>query len=146
MAGAFVGHLGLDYIDGHYWTIQAPLQFDIGELGSNRCVIVTAGYVTDFNSVPRGLWNIFPPTRYGKSSIIHDYLCDGGVITGFIGGFTYTTVPQYAETDAIYKEALEVEGCPFWKRNMMWMGVRANHLTKPIQKLFTSKDTNASKE
>lgn len=129
MAGAFIGHLGLDYIDGRKWTIQSPLRYDIGRLGSMQFVIVPANYVTDFNSIPRGLWNIFPPAEYGKSSIIHDYLCDGGSVSCADGkGY----VPGYGEIDAIYKEALAVEGCPAWKRQAMWAGVRANHLTKPV--------------
>lgn len=145
MPGAFIGHLGLDYIDGKTWTIQTPLTYDIGYVGSNKFVVVPAHFKTDFNSIPCGLWNIFPPTRYGKASIIHDYLCEGGFITEILDEFPATTGhryerhidPGYAELDGIYKEALEVEGCPFWKRNAMWMGVRLNHLTKPIQKLWS---------
>lgn len=133
MPGKFIGHLGLDYIDGFLWGIQEPLRFDIGELGSDKFVVVPAHYVTDFNSIPRGLWNIFPPTQYGKSSIVHDYLCDGGEITWQTVSITVHVKPDFGEIDAIYKESLKIEGCSWFKRNAMWMGVRANHLTRPLQ-------------
>lgn len=133
MPGKFIGHLGLDYIDGFFWGIQEPVQFDLGELGSNESVIVPAHYVTDFNSIPRGLWNIFPPTQYGKASIIHDYLCEGGFITSMRDGLEYHIKPTDRQLDAIYREALEVEGCGKVKRYSMWLGVRTNHLTRPLQ-------------
>lgn len=39
-------------------------------------IIIPKGYVTDFASVPRIFWVIFPPHFYSyrKPSIIHDYL------------------------------------------------------------------------
>lgn len=138
MPGAFIGHLGLDYIDGFHWKIQTPLRYDIGRLGSGKFVLVPAHYETDFNSIPRGLWNIFPPTQYGKSSVVHDYLCTGGIIISIVGGLEYHTDPTDRQLDAIYREALEVEGCPRYKRYPMWLGVRANHISKPLQ--FWSKD------
>lgn len=133
MPGAFIGHLGLNYIDGIRWTIQTPLRYDIGRLGSQRFVLVPANFETDFNSIPRGLWNIFLPSRYGKSSIVHDYLCDGGFITCFSGNYEYHIDPSDREVDAIYRESLGVEGCPNYKRIPMWLGVRLNHLTRPLQ-------------
>lgn len=126
MAGAFTGHLGLDYIDGFHWTLQSPLTFYLDKLGSNRFVTVPATYVTDFNSIPRGLWNIFPPTQYGKSSIIHDWLYEGGFISVIDGPYEKHVVPSKSDTDSIYKEALAVEGCPWFKRQLMWLGVRSN--------------------
>lgn len=142
MPGQFLGHLGLNYIDGFHWSIQSPLSYDIGGLGSGRSVIVPANFVTDFNSIPRGLWNIFPPTQYGKSSIIHDWLYEGGVITerspGSEGVIEWVFQPTKATVDGIYKEALGVEGCPTWKRTLMWLGVRSNirggHWSKDVSK------------
>jgi uncharacterized protein DUF1353 len=133
MPGKFIGHFGLDYIDGFHWKIQEELQFDLGELGSNEFVIVPAGYTTDFHSIPRPLWPIFPPAQYGKSSVVHDYLCEGGFITHLRDGLEYHIQPGDGQIDAIYRESLEVEGCGKIKRYSMWLGVRTNHLTKPLQ-------------
>jgi len=38
-------------------------------------ISVPAGFITDFASVPRALWNIYPPWwTYGPAAIIHDWL------------------------------------------------------------------------
>lgn len=126
MPGKFIGHLGLDYIDGFHWSIQTPLSYDIGELGSNRKVVVPATFITDFNSIPRGLWNIFPPTQYGKSSIIHDWLYEGGFITVLDEPYERHIVPKKSEVDRIYRDSLAIEGCPIARRYAMWCGVRSN--------------------
>lgn len=42
---------------------------------SGQDIIVPAGFDTDFASVPRGLWNLFPPDGdYVKAAVVHDYL------------------------------------------------------------------------
>lgn len=126
MPGKFIGHLGLDYIDGFHWGLQAPLSYDLGHLNSAETVVVPAHFVTDFNSIPRGLWNIFPPTQYGKSSIIHDWLYEGGFIAVIDGVYERHITPTKARVDALYRETLAVEGCPLIKRYAMWFGVRLN--------------------
>ncbi|MGM9510170.1 DUF1353 domain-containing protein [Larkinella sp. GY13] len=55
------------------WVLVEPLTFQtlIGE------VIIPAGYVTDFASVPAPLWSVFPPIgRYNRASLLHDYWYD----------------------------------------------------------------------
>lgn len=42
---------------------------------------VPADFITNYASVPRGLWNLFPPWgEYAEAAVIHDYLYAGGVI------------------------------------------------------------------
>ncbi len=70
----FASPLQLEWIDGHDWRLLSGFTYSttIGDLGT---IIVPAGFVTDFASVPRGLWNLFPPTgTYGKAAVIHDAL------------------------------------------------------------------------
>jgi hypothetical protein len=44
--------------------------------------VVPAGFVTDFASVPRGLWNFFPPTGpYARAAVYHDFLYQMGTIS-----------------------------------------------------------------
>lgn len=45
-------------------------------LSNNNTIIIPKGYITDFASIPRIFWVIFPPHFYSyrKASIIHDYL------------------------------------------------------------------------
>ena len=33
---------------------------------------VKESFDTDFNSVPQGLWNLFPPTAYPEAGVVHD--------------------------------------------------------------------------
>lgn len=41
-----------------------------------RPVTVPAGFLTDFASVPRMFWGLFPPAgRWSLAAIVHDYLC-----------------------------------------------------------------------
>ncbi|TLD84260.1 DUF1353 domain-containing protein [Helicobacter trogontum] len=43
----------------------------------NECLLVVEnGFITDFASVPRIFWSIFPPFgRYTKPAVLHDRLC-----------------------------------------------------------------------
>ena len=40
-----------------------------------KLYLIPKGFVTDFASVPRALWSIFPPFgRYSKAAVFHDWL------------------------------------------------------------------------
>lgn len=72
----------------------SPLQVEVlpggrkYRLCKNFCVnyrrtvhVVPAGFVTDFASVPRWLWSIFPPHgRYSPAAVFHDWLYQAGVM------------------------------------------------------------------
>jgi hypothetical protein len=78
--------------------------------------------MTDFASIPRGLWNILPPTgEYGKAAVLHDWLyCTGG-LDNWARANRFTR----AQCDRIFLEAMTILGvCP-WKRRLMWLAVRA---------------------
>ena len=99
--------------DGKHWIIGSPFIYYVGEyLESNDIVIVPKGYSTDFASVPRFLWNIFPPWgKYGKAAVVHDWLCD------------IKDRPS-KEVHKIFLEAMAVLKVPRWKRNIMYFGVK----------------------
>lgn len=46
------------------------------EIGStNERIVIPAGFVTDFASIPRPLWSYLPPTGdYKLAAVVHDYL------------------------------------------------------------------------
>lgn len=70
---AFTTPLELEYLDGLTWRLTA--EFDFASDTLERIVRVPVGFVTDFASIPRLLWNILPPTgSYGKAAVIHDML------------------------------------------------------------------------
>jgi hypothetical protein len=102
-----------------YWTNlwpQAPImneeRIEIGETG--QCVIsVEAGYATDFASIPRLVWNIFPPhhPHYAKAAVVHDYLYSYGI-------------GDKGWADNVFLEAMTILGCPGWKRWVFYTAVR----------------------
>lgn len=98
--------------DGRRWKLVEPFVYEIGKLGSGNKIEVPAGFITDFASVPRGLWNIFPPWGvYGKAAILHDWLYQEQKRTR-------------AESDKIFLEAMKALGVSFLKRRLIYRGVR----------------------
>jgi hypothetical protein len=133
---SFTTPLEVEFIDGHRWKVLKPFIYHLGALDSPDFIEVPVGFETDFASVPRGLWNFFPPTGpYGKAAVIHDWLYQGGHI---VSEFTYTPDEGGATTirqmhhmpdgrhfaDAILWEAMGVLGVPLWKRVVIYWGVR----------------------
>ena len=74
---------------------------------------VPAGYVTDFASVPRYFWRVFPPTgRYNRAAIVHDYL------------YTSSTVCSRFLADSLFRELMYHLEVPMWRRVLMYYAVR----------------------
>jgi hypothetical protein len=75
-------------------------------------VLVPEGATTDFASVPRGLWNLFPPDNsYTAAAVVHDYLYVSGKVSR-------------AVADAVFLEAMEVCGTRWLERHIIWLSVR----------------------
>lgn len=73
---------------------------------------IPSGFITDFASVPRLLWVIFPPFGvYTKAAVFHDWLYQFGEFTR-------------AESDKAFLDAMVSLGVPIWKRTSMYYGVR----------------------
>ena len=78
-----------------------------------RYLEVPSGYRTDFASVPRFFWRIFPPMgRYARSAVVHDYLCD-----------VSPKVCDHKTAAAVFREAMAHAGVPRWKRKAMHRAV-----------------------
>lgn len=74
--------------------------------------MVPKGFITDFASVPRGLWNLFPPSgRYTPAAVYHDHLYRLG-----------TTSREYA--DAEFLAGMIALDVPWWQRTLMYWAVR----------------------
>ena len=111
MAG-FLSPLKLEYLDGREWRVDEPFEYHIGSPESGMVIRVRAGFKTDFASVPRLFWRIFPPTgTYGKAAVIHDHLYR-------------TALTSRAMADAIFLEAMGVLNVARWKRWAMYLAVR----------------------
>lgn len=62
-------------------------EFEYYRTNSKASIIkVPKGFETNFASIPRLFWGIYPPTgggtsktKYGKASVLHDFLYDQGI-------------------------------------------------------------------
>jgi hypothetical protein len=95
--------------NGRRFILTRELIFVDGDLR----VTVPAGFDTDFNSVPRGLWNFFPPWEYPEAGIVHDWL------------YQHPGACSRGEVDAIHRRILEIEGASKFFRTMAWLALRA---------------------
>lgn len=60
--------------DGRTWCLRKEFGYDVGKEGSGETISVPVGFLTDFASIPRPLWWLFPRWgRYGNAAVIHDY-------------------------------------------------------------------------
>jgi hypothetical protein len=93
-----------------YWT-------GIGE-GFGYEITVPAGFITDFASIPKFLWNIRPPMGlYGKAAVIHDWLYQN---SGNVGKFTY----DRKTCDNIFLQAMKDSEVPNYISYLLYHAVR----------------------
>lgn len=113
--------LQLGYIDGKSWAlltnfvvISDTIKAVIPNHGGT--VVVPAGFTTDFNSIPRGLWNIFPPDEDGEAGVVHDYLYRYGALSGH--------PLQRVTADKTHREFVHMRHPAAWKESAMYWGLR----------------------
>ena len=101
------------------WELQQDLAFQSARVGM---IIVSAGFRTDFASVPRvplAYW-LTGDTAH-KSAVIHDYLCR-------------VWVPRlritWREAAMVFEECMKHEGVPAWRRKLMTWAVMGNDPAK----------------
>lgn len=107
----FLTPLQLENIDGRTMMLLTPLKYqtDVRYLG---VIVVPRDFVTDFASVPRGLWNLFPPNGpYTPAAVVHDYL------------YRWTEHDRKL-CDEVFLEAMEVLKVGWWTRQLMYRAVR----------------------
>lgn len=120
--GAFLDPLELEYIDGRLYKLTAAFDYHLGSLAGNEVVAIPIGFVTDFASVPRALWNVLPPTGgYGKAAVVHDYLYQKRRV---LRDGIWNRLVDRGEADHILKEAMEVLSVGRFTRWTIYLGVR----------------------
>lgn len=113
--------LELEHINGRDWRITQAFRFQI-DLGELKGVItVPVGFVTDFASIPKALWNILPPTGgYDEAAVVHDYL--------YVTGGSVPAWPDHIftkkEADKIFLYAMQDLQVPWYQRYVMYQAVR----------------------
>ncbi|MBX9706865.1 MAG: DUF1353 domain-containing protein [Caulobacteraceae bacterium] len=130
-----------------------PLEYRVGGEDSGQIIVVPAGFVTDFASVPFGVRNLFPALGpWGRPAIIHDFLYrvkgeterllwhlrddlsndEKGAYLDLqrarpdINEHPDDAVAGYTrlQADRVFLEAMEVVGIPAWRRTVMFRAVR----------------------
>jgi hypothetical protein len=89
-------------------------------------IVVPAGFVTDFASVPRLplMYWLFGDTAHA-SAVVHDYLCRNWVPAGMI---------EWREAAEVFREAMKHEGVPAWRRWLMYQAVAGADPARPWDK------------
>lgn len=97
-------------------TLLEPFAYHVAAEGSGEAIRVPRGFETDFASVPRLFWRVFPALGpWAKAAVVHDYLYATGGLAG-----RYSR----ARCDAIFAEAMGVLKVAGWKRAFMHAAVR----------------------
>ena len=116
------------------WTLREGFCYWTGDkAGDGDCISVPAGFVTDFASVPRPLWDVYPPTGlYGKAAVIHDYLYQHG---GRFHSNWKDVIYDRMACDRVFLGAMRVLGVDEWTAVILYQAVRyfgGAHFGKPM--------------
>jgi hypothetical protein len=104
--------------------LASQLRYTHPETG--KVYTVPKGFKSDYGSIPRVLWWWLPPHQYRPEYLLHDmlYACE---------------LVQREEADNILKMALKEAGANWFRRNIIYAGVRAggwvvwkNHTSESI--------------
>ncbi len=94
------------------FILYDDISYDVGRSRSADRIIVRAPFITDFASIPRFLWAIWPPMgAYSAAAVLHDFL--------------YTSQSRTRrQSDDIFFEAMGVLGVGLITRYALYYGVR----------------------
>lgn len=106
------------------WRLNETLEFYIDVPGGNT-VIVPKGFRTDFASVPRIFWGIFPPAtgRYIRAAVVHDYLTTGGVIVDKRIKYDDGKTVNFKTANKIFLNAMKASGVNSVQRYILFFSV-----------------------
>lgn len=94
------------------WIVQGGFDYRVGTKDSKEIINVPHGFITDFASVPRVFWIIFPPDgQYTQAAVLHDYLY-------------FKRIYKRKKSDLIFLEAMKVLSVSLWKRRIIFRAVR----------------------
>jgi len=107
----FTSKLIVEPIGKGFWELQVGFEYHVGTYPSDEIIVVPAGFITDFASIPKIFWPIISPTgEHGKAAVIHDYCY-------------YSACYSRLRSDAIFLEGMKVLKVKKWKRDAMYFGV-----------------------
>lgn len=98
--------------DGRTWIIERDFGYVTRAGGGVDRIEVPLEFLTDFASVPRLFWFVFPQWgKYGNAAVVHDYLY-------------WSQLRPRVEADRIFHEAMSVLEVPGWQRFILYWSVR----------------------
>jgi hypothetical protein len=125
MTNNFLGDLIAKQLpDGYRWELYEGFTYRIGAPDGVQYVHIPKGFVTDFASIPRGLWNLFPPAagKHSKPAVVHDAMYKTGCCS--VDGCPDPRPMTRGECDDIFKEAMGVAGVNWLAKQIIYAGVR----------------------
>lgn len=105
----FLTDLNVKQMSDTEWMLISDLVYESDILGE---ILVPFGFITDFASVPRlpgAYW--LAGGKATKEAVIHDYLYR-------------TRTGTRKQADDVFFEAMKLNGQAWWRRSLMWAGVR----------------------
>ncbi len=121
VAPHFIGDLVVRNIDGHHWCLVEPVAFYSERY--RGVFTVHPGFITDFSSVPRGLWNLIPQRgKHDRAGVLHDAAYQGRLRT--VQGLRQHCSREVA--DHLFLEGLAACGVSRVVRQLMYRAVRIN--------------------
>lgn len=138
---SFTSPLNVKVLDnGDKYELLEPFEYYIDdENGAIFCV--EKGFITDFASIPRIFWNIFPPFgKYSKAAVLHDKLC-----IAFLAKQTFNDITKDSnklpnelkdklitrkEADKYFLEAMRAVKVGRFTRFCLYFGVRLYSIIK----------------
>lgn len=105
------------------WLLLKEFEYVIGDLktGTEK-VVVPKGFITDFATTKFMGWLLPSTGKYGKASVVHDYLCDEKIIRDRAGNPVRKASRK--EADKIFLEAMKESDVNWIIRHIMYLGVR----------------------
>jgi len=104
----------VEHVGGREWVLIRELRYEHPQYG---LIVVPEGFRTDFDSVPRlpfAYWLTKNASVTG--AVVHDWL----YASGRIGDRPISRL----EADRIFRDVMEEEGVSWWRRAMIYRGVR----------------------
>ena len=101
-----------------YAYLLSPLHY---QPENGPLITAPPGYITDFASVPRIFWTLFPPydPYYGAPAIIHDF--------GYSTQGTFL-IPNFqlsrAGVDHLFLGAMKIQDTEWWRREIIYRAMR----------------------
>jgi len=109
---SFTRHLTVTKIGARTWRVEKGFDYHVGDESSSDVVQIPKGFETDFASVPRIFWMIFPPDgKYTQAAVLHDYMA-------------FRSVRSKEDIDHIFLEAMRVLKVSKVRRKLIYYAVK----------------------